>query len=83
LRCPLKIFIVMGRRRGSFTFSLREKVPEGRMRGLWPENVARTRRNSGGDPLIRRYGATFSQREKEVYASSAYSTVTDLARLRG
>ncbi len=46
------------------TFSRREKVPEGRMRGLLPEGYVPAVRTLTSTPLIRRYGATFSQREK-------------------
>jgi len=39
---------------GPITFSLREKVPEGRMRGLRPEGYALTVHTRSGNPLIRR-----------------------------
>jgi hypothetical protein len=51
---------------GSIAVSHWEKVPDGRMRELLPVEVLPTVLTRTSNPLIRRYGATFSQREKGV-----------------
>jgi len=53
------------RTKGPITFSLWEKVPEGRMRGLRPEGVAQPAYSFAHQSPHPAQCATFSQREKE------------------